>query len=125
MWTHWKRNSIQNSIQIDYQNYPYLLTEEIYDRRGKKARFTEVEIWFLLYSMVRARNQAIQINQSLVDIRPSNIFLNEDGRIKVSCSISWPLEISNIQKAMDKEVTYIAPEDLERISRNELFDGPG
>ena len=75
--------------------------------------------------MVRARNQAIQINQSLVDIRPSNIFLNEDGRIKVSCSISWPLEISNIQKAMDKEVTYIAPEDLERISRNELFDGPG
>jgi len=68
--------------------------------------------------MVRARNQAIQINQSLVDIRPSNIFLNEDGRIKVACSLSWPLEISNIQKAMDKEPTYLAPEDLERISRN-------
>lgn len=113
------------SMQIDYHNYPYLLTEEIYDRRGKKTRSQEVQIWFLLYSMVRARNQAIQINQSLVDIRPSNIFLNEDGRIKVACSLSWPLEISNIQKAMDKEPTYLAPEDLERISRNQLFDGPG
>lgn len=57
------------------------------------------------------------------DIRPRNIFLNEDGEIKVSNSLSWPLETSNVQKAMDKINTYLPPEDLERISRNELFDG--
>ena len=102
MWTYRKRHSTYLFIKINYQNYPYLLTEEIYDRRGKKTRSQEVEIWFLLYSLVRARNQAIQMSQNLVDIRPSNIFLNEDGRIKVACSLSWPLEISNIQKAMDK-----------------------
>lgn len=55
------------------------------------------------------------------DVRPRNIFLNEDGDIKVSNSLSWPLEISNVQKAMDKIPTYLPPEDLERISRNELF----
>ena len=68
--------------------------------------------------MVRARNQAFQVSQSLVDIRPSNIFLNQDGKIKVASSLSWPMEISNIQKAMDKEPTYLAPEDLERIAKN-------
>ncbi|MCB0371168.1 MAG: hypothetical protein KDD45_17565 [Bdellovibrionales bacterium] len=47
--------------------------------------------------------------QNLVDIRPNNIFLNEDGKIKVASSLSWPLESTNIQKAMDKEPTYLAP----------------
>ena len=114
------------SIQLDYENYPYLLTEQIHDRRGKNSRFSEVELWFLLYSLVRANGQACQLNQQLVDLRPTNIFLNEDGNIKVSTNLSWPLEISNIQKAMDKEATYLAPEDLLQISRGEqLLEGPG
>ena len=79
------------SIQVDYHNYPYLLTEQIYDRRGKKSRFSEVEIWFLLYSLIRANGQACQINQQIVDLRPTNIFLNEDGKIRVSTNLSWPL----------------------------------
>jgi hypothetical protein len=124
VWTHWQRHRKALPTQIDYENFPYLLTEEIYDRRGKRSRFTEVDVWYLLYSLVRARNQAFQVGQNLLDIRPNNTFLNEDGRIKVASSLSWPMEISNIQKAMDKEATYLAPEDLERISRNEMFDGP-
>lgn len=58
------------------------------------------------------------------DIRPDNIFLNELGNIKVSNSLSWPLEVTNLQKAFDKTVTYLAPEDLTRISKGETFDGP-
>lgn len=27
-------------------------------------------------------------------------------------------------KAMDKTVTYLAPEDLQRLAKNEYFDGP-
>lgn len=49
------------STQIDYQNYSYLLTEEIYNRKGKKTRFTEVELWFLIYSLSQARQQAISL----------------------------------------------------------------
>lgn len=108
--------------QIAYDNYPYLLTEEIYNRKGKKSRFTEVEIWFLLWGLSKARIQAVEVGEHLGDVRPRNIFLNEDGDIKVSNSLSWPLETSNVQKAMDKIATYLAPEDLDRISKNELFD---
>jgi len=63
----------------------------------------------LLYSIVRANGQACQLNQQIVDLRPTNVFLNEDGKIRVSTSLSWPLEVSNTQKAMDKEPTYLPP----------------
>ena len=38
--THRQRHSNTHLIQIDYDNYPYLLTEEVYDRKGKKSKFT-------------------------------------------------------------------------------------
>jgi hypothetical protein len=28
-------------MQINYENYPYLLVEEIYNRKGQKGRFFE------------------------------------------------------------------------------------
>lgn len=59
------------------------------------------------------------------DIRPRNIFLNREGEIKVSHSLAWPLEVTNLQKALDKIPTYLAPEDLDKISKGELSDGPG
>ena len=77
-------------IQVEYENYPYLLTEEIYNRKGKKSRFTEVEMWFLLYSIGKAREQAFAAEEKLGDVRPKNIFLNEDGNIKVANSLTWP-----------------------------------
>lgn len=40
-------------------------------------------------------------------------------------SLAWPLEVTNLQKALDKIPTYLAPEDLEKISKGELSDGPG
>ena len=71
--------------------------------------FTEIELWFLLYSLSQAHAQASYFGQRLGDVRPSNIFLNEDGKIKVANSLSWPSEASNIQKTMDKVPTYLAP----------------
>lgn len=102
-------------MQIFFQNYPYLLIEEIYNRRGLKSRFSETEIWFLLFSLIEARKQAAAVGERLGDIRPKNIFLNEVGNIKVSNSLTWPLEISNLQKSFDKVPTYLAPEDLVKI----------
>jgi hypothetical protein len=101
-----------------------LLIEEIYNRRGLKGKFTETEIWYLLFSLVDARAQASAIGERLGDVRPKNIFLNEEGKIKVSNSLTWPLEVSNIQKSLDKIVTYLAPEDLIKIERGEAFDAP-
>lgn len=41
------------------------------------------------------------------DIRPHNIFINDQGEIKVSNVRSWPKEQTNYQKAIEKENTYL------------------
>jgi hypothetical protein len=60
----------------------------------------------------------------LGDVRPKNIFLNEKGSIKVANSLSWPLENTNLQKSFDKTLTYLAPEDLDKLQRGEAVDAP-
>lgn len=110
--------------QTTFENYPYLLLEEIYNRKGLKGRFAETELWFLLFSLVEARRQAAAVGERLGDVRPENVFLNEAGNIRVSNSLSWPLELTNLQKAFDKLPTYLAPEDLARLARGETADAP-
>lgn len=39
-------------------------------------------------------------------------------------SLSWPLEVTNLQKSYDKTVTYLAPEDFIKIAKGDTFDGP-
>jgi len=38
----------------------------------------------------RAREQALFVGEKLGDVRPRNVFLNEEGKIKVTNSLSWP-----------------------------------
>ena len=109
MRKHGHPSGISLPMKITYENYPYLLIEEIHNRRGLKGKFNETEIWFLLLSLAEARRQAATVGEWLGDVRPDNIFLNEAGNIKVSNSLSWPLEVNNLQKTFDKTVTYLAP----------------
>jgi serine/threonine protein kinase len=78
----------------------------------------------LLLALSEGRRQAEGGGEGLGDIRPKNIFLNEQGKVKVANSISWPLENSNIQKSFDKTPTYLAPEDLEKIAKGESVGIP-
>ena len=41
------------------------------------------------------------------DIRPHNIFINDQGEVKVSNMLSWPREPSNYTKSFENEVTFI------------------
>jgi hypothetical protein len=44
------------------------------------------------------------------DIRPYNIFVNENGQVKLAGVYSWPREIENFLKtSYDKVLTYLAP----------------
>lgn len=78
----------------------------------------------MLLTLSEGRREAEAVGEGLGDIRPKNIFLNEEGKIKVSSSLSWPLENTNIQKSFDKVATYLAPEDLESIKKGETIDIP-
>jgi serine/threonine protein kinase len=98
--------------QIYYANYPYLLHEEIYDRSGKKGDFKEQEIWYLLLSLLEAKRQAEDNATFLNDVRPKNIFLNQEGLIKTATPFSWPLSATKYQKSLDKVATYLAPEEV-------------
>ena len=47
-----------------------------------------------------------------------DIFINEDGQIKISNVYSWPNEPTNYIKTYDENLrTYLAPEELENMKR--------
>ena len=56
-----------------------MLSEEIHNRRGKKKRFEECEIWYLLYALACAKKDMVPVFSKIGDVRPNNIFINEKG----------------------------------------------
>ena len=55
------------------------------------------------------------------DIRPANIFLSEEGQVKIANAFSWPSEIPNYQKTiLNREETYLAPEEVEGLREGKL-----
>ena len=54
--------------------------------------------------------------QKVGDIRPENVFVNDDGQLKLSTVHSWPRETTNYDKYFyDHEPTLLAPEELNDI----------
>lgn len=86
----WNSLSTNNLIQIDFDNYPYLLNEELDNRRKENNYFTETELWYLLYGLLCAANILRKADIKVGDIQPKNIFINPEGQIKVSNLCSWP-----------------------------------
>lgn len=112
--------------QLTFDNYSYLLTEEIYNRQGKKGKFEEWELWYLLLGLTAAHQEVKRrTGERLGDVRPHNIFLNAQGDFKVTCQLSWPREATNFTKAFDNERTYLAPEDMVRLEMGSNEDAAG
>jgi serine/threonine protein kinase len=105
-------------MQIYYPCFPYLLTQEIHDRRGRKQLFSEQELWYLLFSMSKAQRQNHPNDYIIGDIRPSNIFLNEEGSVKIANRDTWPYYKNKLEKALSNQPTYLAPEELRSIADN-------
>jgi hypothetical protein len=76
-------------------------------------------MWYLLYSIVKAKKQNEDHSKVMGDIRPKNIFLNEEGSIKVPNSVTWPYENSKLAKALSNFVTYLSPEEVKSLNLNE------
>ena len=52
----------------------------------------------------------------LGDVRPQNIFINEDGQVKLANIYSWPNEENNYMKTvLNNDTTYLAPEEIQEL----------
>lgn len=47
-------------------------------------------MWYLIYTILSAASVYHQQGIKAGDIRPDNIFINEDGQVKVASIDSWP-----------------------------------
>ncbi len=96
---------------ITYQNFPYLLSDEITNREClNKKLFEENELWYLVYTLLSAAFTYHREGKKVGDMRPDNIFINEDGQVQVACIDSWPGEQNNYAKAFyEKQITYLSP----------------
>lgn len=80
--------------------------------------FEEEELWYLLYSLCSSARDFSRIDSKIGDVRPYNIFINEEGQIKIANLHSWPNEKTNFDKtAFEKQLTYLSPEEMRLISK--------
>ena len=78
--------------------------------------FDEEELWYLLYVLVSVSKDFRAVDRKIGDVRPYNIFINEEGHIKVANAFSWPLETNNFDKRVyEKQQTYVSPEEMALI----------
>lgn len=74
--------------------------------------------------MASTKKDASGFNEPLGDIRPENIFLSQDAKVKVGSLYTFPNERSSFQKFINKKSpdyhVYLAPEDLLAASQGKL-----
>jgi len=76
-----------------------------------------------LYTTVSAARDFQKNKTKLGDVRPQNIFINEDGQVKLANIYSWPNEDTNYMKTvLNNEATYLgtlccyaAPEEVQEL----------
>jgi serine/threonine protein kinase len=103
--------------QIKFDNYPFLLREEIANRRAHPGKpFENEELWYLALSLLEAGRVLHGRGEKVGDVQPGNVFINDNGQAKVACQHSWPHELENYQKTVfEKNVTYLAPEEVKDL----------
>lgn len=64
----------------------------------------------MLFAIISSVREMDRLGMKVGDIRPHNIFVNENGQVKLSGVYSWPREVENTLKtSYDKVVTYLSP----------------
>lgn len=87
--------------------------QEIQKRAQSNNYFNESELWYLLYGLVSAASIFKELGSKVGDIQTKNIFLNEEGQIKISNVCSWPSERTNYEKlVLEQNIGNVSPEEL-------------
>ena len=84
------------------------MSDEIQNRRGLNKPFDESEMWYVLHTLASCTAQFHQQNTKLGDIQPVNIFINDDGHIKLVNIYSWPNAENNYEASLiTNQKTYL------------------
>jgi serine/threonine protein kinase len=71
-------------VSAKYPYFPHLLIDEIINRVKNNHPFAEEELWYLLFILIESAYYIHKSDKIVGDIRPLNIFINEDGEIKIA-----------------------------------------
>ena len=105
---------------MSFEHYPYVFQSEIENRRKIHRFFLETELWYLLYTMVRAGSKFEKYHSKIGDVHPTNILINSDGLIKLLATCSLPYEVSNFDRLVDNPhaPVYLGIFGLKQLRRN-------
>ncbi len=107
-----------------YPYYPHTLEKLIRERQDSQTLFKESELWYVLFALAAAKRDLKGRSAKFGDIKPENIFISDDGRVKVASQYSWPGELPSFERATDMErYNYnglLAPEDFSELQRGSL-----
>ena len=85
----------QGSTQLLYEDYSFVLSVEIANRAQLGKPLLEEEMWYILYSLMRAGSLYEKTDKKIGDVQPANIVINEEGNIKVVSVDAWPSRLDN------------------------------
>lgn len=83
--------------------------------------FSDGELWYILYTICCAGGGVHEKGYILGDVRPGNIFVNENGEIRVSNLYTFFDETTNYSKFLtSREQTFVAPEQIAELQSGKL-----
>jgi serine/threonine protein kinase len=82
-----------SGTQLYFEHYNIRIKDEIEARKEHRENFSELEIWYILYSIVKAVRMFEKIGISSGNLKTERILLNERGHLKVINTLSSPEEM--------------------------------
>lgn len=62
----------------------------------------------MAFTLFETANVFHSAGKKVGDVRPANVFINDNGQTKIASHLSWPQEFTNYEKSVfDREITYL------------------
>ncbi len=89
-----------NELSSYHEYYRNNLELEITSRRQDGSYYSEPDLWMILYSLISAAAFLEKFNKNLDDVRPKNVFVTQDGQLKLLAFGDFPDDMPAFLKAV-------------------------
>lgn len=93
--------------QITFDRWESFLKDEIISRRKNQHFYTEEEIWFILYTLVKLGKIYEPMRIKIGDLHSNNIVVTPEGFLRVITRHSLPLQLTNFEKIVEEIKTDV------------------